>query len=144
MSTKFFEVQKKIYLADTDVTGIAYYAKHLEWLEMARVELIAKIYKPLSRMTIEDGISFIPLNVNITYKAPAAFEDLLTIKVCIKEVEKIKLILGYEITKMIDGKEAIVAEAEITMLCVNLTKGNKPAKIPDYLVEVFQSWEAKL
>jgi acyl-CoA thioesterase FadM len=34
MTSKFFEVQKKIYLADTDVTGIAYYAKHLEWQEV--------------------------------------------------------------------------------------------------------------
>lgn len=144
MTPKFFEVQKKIYLADTDVTGIAYYAKHLEWMEMARVEWITKIYKPLTRMISEDGISFMPINVNITYRTPAVFEDLLTIKVRIKEIEKIKLLLGYEITKMVDGKDVIVAEADITMLCVNIAKGNRPAKIPPYLIEVFEGWEAKI
>jgi acyl-CoA thioester hydrolase len=144
MTDKFFAVQKKVYLADTDVTGIAYYAKHLEWLEMARVELIAKIYKPLTRMIAEDGMSFIPLNVNITYKAPAVFEDLLIIKVRIKEVEKIKLWLDYEITKLVNNQEVIVAEADVSMLCVNTAKGSKPAKIPPHLVEVLEGWEAKI
>ncbi|HBE79739.1 MAG TPA: hypothetical protein DDW65_18470 [Firmicutes bacterium] len=144
MALKFFEIQKKIYLADTDVTGIAYYARHLEWLEMARVELIAKIYKPLTRMISEDGISFIPINVNLTYKAPAVFEDLVTIKVRIKEVAKIRLLLGYEVTKKVNDQEVVVAEADISMLCVNIAKGSKPAKIPPYLIEILEGWESKI
>jgi acyl-CoA thioester hydrolase len=144
MTPKFFEVHKKIYLADTDVTGIAYYARHLEWLEMARVEFIAKIYKPLTRMIAEDEISFIPISVHIDYKAPAVFEDMITIKVRIKEIEKIKLLLGYEITKRIADKEVLVAEADITMLCINVAQGSRPAKIPEYLMEVFKKWETKI
>jgi acyl-CoA thioester hydrolase len=143
MESKYFTVQKKVYLADTDVTGIAYYAKHLEWMEMARVEWIGAIYKSLTRMIDEDGISFMPINVNITYKAPALFEDLLTVKVWIKEIDKIKLLLSYEITKKADEKEVLVAEADITMLCINTAKGNRPARIPDYLVKVFENWMTK-
>ncbi len=138
MEPQKFTISKKVYLADTDVTGIAYYAKHLEWLEMARVEWISAIYKPLTRMIEEDGVSFMPIHVNITYKAPALFEDSLTVKVWIKEIDKIKLLLGYEITKMAETKEVLVAEADITMLCVNIAKGNRPAKIPPFLVEVFE------
>jgi acyl-CoA thioester hydrolase len=144
MALKFFAIQKKIYLADTDVTGIAYYARHLEWLEMARVELIAKIYKPLTRMISEDGISFVPINVNLTYKAPAVFEDLITIKVRIKEVDKIRLLLNYEVTKKFNDQELLVAEADILMLCVNIARGSKPAKIPPYLFEVLEGWESKI
>jgi acyl-CoA thioester hydrolase len=140
---KAFEIQKKVYLADTDVTGIAYYAKHLEWLEMARVEWISAIYKPLTRMIAEDGISFVPINVNITYKAPAVFEDILTVKLWIKELDQIKLLLGYDVTKKVSWehaeKEVLVAKADISMLCVNITKGNKPAKIPDHLVDIFKN-----
>ena len=143
MEPKKFMIQKKVYLADTDVTGIAYYAKHLEWLEMARVEWISAIYKPLTRMIAEDGVSFMPINVNINYKAPALFEDLLTVKVWIKEIDKIRLLLGYEVTKIEAGKEVLVAQANITMLCVSTAKGNKPARIPQFLIDVFESWEIK-
>ena len=136
-----FEIQKKVYLADTDVTGIAYYAKHLEWLEMARVEWISSIYKPVTRMIAEDGISFMPINVNITYKAPALFEDQLTIKVWIKEIDKIKMVLGYEVIKMADQKEILVAWCDIIMLCVNIAKGNRPTKIPEYLMKIFENWK---
>ena len=144
MTAKFFEVQKKLYLADTDATGIAYYARHLEWLEMARVEFIAEIYKPLTRMIAEDGVSFMPISVKIDYKAPAVFEDLLAIKVGIKAVEKIKLLLEYEISKQTGGKEVLVSQAEITMLCINTLKGNKPSKIPENLITVFQEWQERI
>jgi acyl-CoA thioester hydrolase len=143
MSGKIFQIQKKIYLADTDATGIAYYARHLEWMEMARVDFIAHIYKPLTRMIAEDKFSFMPINVNIDYKAPAVFEDILNIKLWIREIEKIRLILGYQVTKKVDDKEVLVSEAIITLLCINIEKGSRPSKIPDFLLQVFQDWEGK-
>jgi acyl-CoA thioester hydrolase len=143
MSGKIFEVQKKVYLADTDTTGIVYYGRHLEWMEMARVEFIAQIYKPLTRMIAEDKFSFMPINVNIDYKAPAVFEDVVSIKLWIREIEKIRLILGYQVTKMVEDKEVLVSEATITLLCISTEKGNRPSKIPDFLLQVFQDWEGK-
>ena len=143
MKTKYFSIQKKVYLADTDVTGIAYYAKHLEWLEIARVEWISAIYKPITRMVAEDGISFMPIHIDLTYKAPALFEDLLTVKVWIKEMDKIRLQLGYEVAKTVDEKEVVVAVSDLTMVCINTAKGNRPTKIPDYLAKIFEEWAPK-
>lgn len=140
MSNQIFQIQKKVYLADTDATGIVYYARHLEWMEMARVDFIAHIYKPLTRMIAEDKFSFMPISVHIDYKAPAMFEDVLNIKLRIKEIEKIKMVLDYQVTKEAEGKEVLVSEADITLLCINIEKGNRPAKIPDFLLEVFTEW----
>lgn len=142
MEKKYFEISKKIYLYDTDATDIVYYAKHLEWMEMARIDMIGTVYKPLKRIIAEDGVTFMPINVNINYKASSTLEDIVKVRVSFKEIEKIKIILDYKVVKEVEGKEVLVSEAEITMLCVNTEKG-RPSKIPETLLNAIREWEVK-
>lgn len=139
MEGKYFEIQKKIYLYDTDATDIVYYAKHLEWMEMARIDMIGHVYKPLKRIISEDGVSFMPINVNINYKAASTLEDIVKVRVSFKSIEKIKLILDYKIVKDSENGEVLVSESEITMLCVNTEKG-RPCKIPETMLNAINTW----
>lgn len=144
MSAAYFELARKLYLADTDATGIAYHSRHLEWMEAARVELIARIYKPLARLMAEDGVSFVPIRVDIHYKAPALFADVVKVRVGIQSVDRLKMVLAYRIVKDVEGAEAVVAEAEVTLVCVDVAKGNRPARIPETLKNALTSWESRL
>lgn len=140
MTNKYFEIHKKIYLYDTDATDIVYYAKHLEWMEMARIDMIGAVYKPLKRIIAEDKVTFMPINVNINYKASSTLEDIVKVRVAFKSIEKIKLILDYKIVKEVEDKEILVSEAEITMLCVGTEKG-RPCKIPESLINSIRLWQ---
>jgi acyl-CoA thioester hydrolase len=144
MSAAYFELARKLYLADTDATGIAYHSRHLEWMEAARVEMIARIYKPLARLMAEDGVSFVPIRVDIHYKAPALFADVVKVRVGIQSVDRLKMVLAYRIVKDLEGAEAVVAEAEVTLVCVDVGKGNRPARIPETLKNALTSWESRL
>jgi len=144
MSAAYFELARKLYLADTDATGIAYHSRHLEWMEAARVELIARIYKPLARLMAEDGVSFVPIRVDIHYKAPALFADVVKVRVGIQSVDRLKMVLAYRIVKDGERAEAVVAEAEVTLVCVDVAKGNRPARIPETLKNALTSWESRL
>ncbi len=137
---KLFEKKKKIYLHETDATDIVYYSRHLEWYEETRIDFIGTIYKPLNRIITEDRISFLPINLNIEYKTPAMFEDEITIKMGIKEIDKIKMILDYTVVKEINGKEMIVSKANITMLCIDIEKGGRPSKIPENILNILKEW----
>jgi acyl-CoA thioester hydrolase len=140
----YFEFVKKLYLADTDATGIAYHSRHLEWMEAARVELIARIYKPLTRLVVEDGVSFVPVRVDIRYKAPALFADVVKVRAGIQSVDRLKMVLAYQLVKDSEGAEVTVAEAEVTLVCVDVRRGNRPARIPESLGAVLASWESRL
>jgi acyl-CoA thioester hydrolase len=142
VSGAYFEHPHKLYLADTDATGIAYYARHLEWMEAARVEMIAQVYKPLARLIAEDGVSFVPIRVDIRYKTPAAFGDVVKVRVGLQALERLKMVLGYRLVKEADGREAVVAEAEITLVCVDVTKGSRPARIPETLKNALAACQA--
>ena len=104
MTPTYFEFAKKLYLFDTDATQIAYYARHLEWMEAARIEMIARVYKPLTRMLAEDGVSFVPIHVSIHYKAPALFGDLVKVRVGIQSTDRLKMVLAYQLVKDANGQ----------------------------------------
>lgn len=144
MTSSYLEYEKKLYLFDTDATQIAYYGRHLEWMEAARIELIARLYKPLPRLVSEDGVSFVPIRVDIRYKAPALFGDVVKVRVGIASTDRLKMTLAYQIVKDGGGRELLVSEAEITLVCVDVTKGGRPSRIPPALAEVLDSWEARL
>jgi YbgC/YbaW family acyl-CoA thioester hydrolase len=143
MAGNIFEVSQKVYFSDTDSLGIVYYSRHLEWLEMARIEFLTKIYKPVTQMMAQDKICFLPISVHIHYKTPAVFEDVVKIKLFFKEIGKHKLSLVNVVLKENNGKEILVSETEMTMLCIGIDKGNRPTKIPDHLQELFQDWQIK-
>lgn len=143
MASNIFEISRKVYFSDTDSLGIVYYSRHLEWLEMARIEFLTKIYKPVTQMMAQDKICFLPISVHINYKTPAVFENELKIKLFFREIEKYKLTLINLVFKENNGKEVLVSETEMTMLCINIAKGNRPVKIPDTLMEIFQNWQIK-
>jgi acyl-CoA thioester hydrolase len=144
MTPAYFEFAKKLYLVDTDATGIAYHSRHLEWMEAARVELIAKVYKPLTRLIAEDGVSFVPIRVDVRYKTPALFADVVKVRVGIQDVDRLKMVLAYRLVKDLDGAEAVVAEAEVTLVCVDVRKGSRPTRIPQTLGDALTSWESRL
>jgi len=144
MTPTYFEFEKKLYLFDTDATAIAYYARHLEWMEAARIEFIAHIYKPLPRLLSEDGVSFVPVHLSIDYKAPALFGDVVKVRVGIASTDRLKMVLAYQMVKAVQGREVVVAVAEITLVCVDVTKGGRPTRIPAVLAEALATWEARL
>jgi YbgC/YbaW family acyl-CoA thioester hydrolase len=138
-----FEFQRKLYLVDTDATGIAYHSRHLEWMEAARVELIAQVYKPLTRLIAEDGVSFVPIHVGIDYKTPALFGDTVKVRVAIESFDRLKMNLVYRIVKDVDGQEALVAEADVMLVCVDVAKGSRPTRIPAPLAEALAAWQSR-
>lgn len=144
MTPTYFEFAKKLYLFDTDATQIAYYARHLEWMEAARIEMIAHVYKPLTRILAEDGVSFVPIHVSIHYKAPALFGDLVKVRVGIQSTDRLKMVLVYNLVKEVNGREVLVSEAEITLVCVDVTKGSRPTRIPPAVAEGLANWETRL
>ncbi|MGA7706298.1 MAG: thioesterase family protein, partial [Acidobacteriaceae bacterium] len=59
--------------------GVVYYSNFLVWFEIGRVELLRQLGFDYKTMEIEDDC-FIPVvEANCRYKAPARYDDELTI-----------------------------------------------------------------
>lgn len=89
-------MQKKIYYHHTDCGGVVYYAKYLEFLEEARIELLAQKGIAIEKLARE-GILFVVLRQEVDYKSPSFLADNLNIMTEIADVSRASIEFVYEI-----------------------------------------------
>lgn len=73
----------RVRYAEADPMNVVYYGNYAQYFEVARVESLRALgisYKTIEAM----GIMLPVVELNIKYLRPARYDDLLTIKSCIK------------------------------------------------------------
>lgn len=104
---------------DLDVYQHVNNARYLEYLEAARWDYIEKYFEPGVFEKNNWGITV--ARVNIRYRQPAHFGDILEVVTQGKERNRISCTLRQLITRQADGKK--VADAEVTFVLTDLTTG---------------------
>jgi len=69
---------------------------------------------------------------------------VVKVRVGLRSIERLKLVLAYRVVKQADDGEALVAEAAITLVCIDVSKGNRPTRIPEALREALGLAGARL
>lgn len=124
----------KIYLADTDATGFVYYARYLEWMEAARMDILNETGTTLTDL-IDEGISAVVRDVTCTYAAPIKLGEEVEILTSISKLAKTNVKIFYEFTNLTNGSKAGTGEVSIVFIDKNTLK---PVRIPENIVENFK------
>jgi YbgC/YbaW family acyl-CoA thioester hydrolase len=117
-------VTKQVYLHNTDAMGHVYYADVLNWFEEIRMDILSEI-KPLTEW-INEGIVFMPRNVNVKYLAPIKLLDQCEIRTNIV-LGKVKVTFEHHI--IVNDVKCVQATIDIIML-----NNGKLSKIPKELL----------
>ncbi|MBN1794051.1 MAG: YbgC/FadM family acyl-CoA thioesterase [Candidatus Omnitrophica bacterium] len=121
---KMSVIQKKIYYHDTDCGGVVYYSNYLKYMEEGRTEYFAGRNISL-RDCAAQGLWFVVKQVDITYKAPARYEDTLAISTAVTDVSRASITFSQEIRH----NDTVLVHATTTLVCVS--PQFKPRAIPD-------------
>jgi acyl-CoA thioester hydrolase len=106
-------IEKKIYYHDTDCGGAVYYANYLKFLEEGRTEFWAA--KGVSLKELADkGAVFPVVHVEVNYKSPARYQDIIRIHTTVEKVGNSSVHYGQKITR--DG--VTLVEAKTVWACV--------------------------
>ena len=120
-------MQIRVYYEDTDTGGVVYHANYLKFCERARSEMFfQKNLKP-----VFDGYHFVIRSIKADFFYPAKLGDLLTIKTKTLELKNASAVLLQEI--FLDTK--LIFKANLKVVCI---KNGKPAKIPEYFLQVLR------
>ena len=106
--------------------GYLHHSIFLQYFEMGRVELLRSLghsYADLER----DGVFFVVAKVEVKYKAPARYDDELTLTTKIVRQTHVKIEHAYELKR----GEILVAEAATTIACVG--RDGQIRQIPEHL-----------
>ncbi len=101
-----------------------YYARYLDMLEAARGEFFRQIGSSCLQLQQADTI-FPVIGVQLAYKAPARYDDLLTIELCLTQLSGIRLNFG---CRILNEQGTVLVEGETRHVCT--TPSEKPKRLP--------------
>src|SRR5256885_8335745 len=120
------EIQIRVRYAETDRMGLLHHANYLVYFEQARTELLR--HAGMTYRDLEDGGYLLVLTkVEVRYKSPARYDDVLTIRTTVERTTAVRIDHRYEV--WYEGR--LVAEATSTLACVN--REGRPQALPERL-----------
>ena len=124
-----FSTEVKVRFAETDAQGIAHHAVYLVWFEVARIEYLARFRGGYPELQAE-GVEALTLDANVTYRAPARFDDRLVIHARCSEVRGARFRFEYRVER--DGEW--IAGGSTGHACAD-AKTLRPTRVPEWLVQ---------
>jgi acyl-CoA thioester hydrolase len=93
-----FFIEKKVFYHDTDSGGVVYYANYLKFMEEARTEFCTSRGVNVAAW-FKKGIAFVVVHVEIDYKAPAQYGDVLQVSAAVDKLGDSSIHFVQEIRK---------------------------------------------
>jgi len=108
------EISIRVRYAETDRMGLLHHANYLVYFEQGRTELLRA--QGLAYRDLEDqGYLLVLTKVQVRYRSPARYDDLLTLRTILVRTTHVKIEHRYELLR---GSE-LLAEGETTLACIN-------------------------
>lgn len=123
----------RISYGDTDKMGYCYYGNYARFYEIARTELLRSLglsYRELE----EKGVMLPVISMNIQFKKPAFYDELITVAVSIDQLPSARIVFTYEV---FNEKKEILNEGETTLVFMDAEK-KKPMHVPDFVSDLFK------
>ncbi len=129
------ETTIRVRYAETDQMGVVYYANFFIWFEVGRVEFLRQLGFDYRRMEREDGCFIAVADAHCRYKAPARYDDVLTIRTRLKSARGPLIHFAYEVVRPADG--ALLAEGETSHIVADAQM--KMRTLPEKYRRVFST-----
>jgi acyl-CoA thioester hydrolase len=116
----------RVRYPEVDQMGYLHHSRYVQYLEMGRIELLRALgfsYAELERR----GIFFVVVKVDIRYKAPARYDEELTLTTRVEKRTHVRFDHAYELRR----GETMLAVATTTIACVD--RAGHVIQIPEEL-----------
>tara|TARA_Y100000589_G_scaffold151932_1_gene144806 strand:+ start:951 stop:1358 length:408 start_codon:yes stop_codon:yes gene_type:complete len=116
----------RVRYAECDPMGVVHHTAYPVWFEMGRTELLRETGVTYREFE-ETGVFLAVINLTVTYKQPARYDDLLRLTTSWLDAGRVKIRHCYELHR---GDDLLVT-GETTLAC--LDESGRPQALPDLL-----------
>jgi len=130
-----FETEIRVRYAETDQMGFVYYGNYAMYYEVARVEALRALgiqYKVLE----ENGVMMPVLENWSKYIRPARYDDLLTVRLLLKEIPEMRITFEYEV---FNEEKKLINLGATTLVFLEKDTG-KPVQVPAVILDVLKPY----
>ncbi len=118
--------QERVRFRDVDLQQIVYYGKYLDYFDNALYEYLRSLGFETSEIDGTHGFDTSVVRMEIDYRAPARFDDMLRIGVCVTRMGNSSL----DVSHQVRNELGIVCEAKLVLVNFDARSG-KARPIPD-------------
>jgi acyl-CoA thioester hydrolase len=128
---------QRVRFGETDLMGIVHHGSYVGYLEAGRVEYLRRRGFPYQQM-IDRGYHMPVVEMNLRYKKPARFDDLLLIETRLGAITRVTVRFDYRVyLASPDGADAntsLLSTAHTLLACVD--PQNRPRQLPQDVVSL--------
>ena len=133
MKELHFDYTLRTRYAETDQMGVVYYGNYPQYLEIGRVEWLRAIGLTYKEMEAE-GIMMPVVSLQIQYKKPALYDELITIRTKLQDLPSTKIEFDYEI---LNEKGELLSTANTILVFVD-AKTFRPVRCPEKVLDLIR------
>jgi|SRR4051794_38978706 acyl-CoA thioester hydrolase len=129
------ETLVRVNYSETDQMGVAYHARYLVWLDVARTEHLRRCgasYRELEGA----GLRLVVSALAVRYRQPARFDDLVRVRCWVRAIASRRVEFGYAVEHAEEGR--LLATATVSLLALDRSLGlaRLPAEVRQVLTAV--------
>jgi len=124
----------RVLYGDTDAAGVVYYANYLRYFERGRTEYMRDLVRMTYREIEDLGLVLPVIECYSRYKAPAAYDDLLTTETSLAEVKNISCRFNYRIYRDAPAGTARTLLAKGYTVHASVNRDGKLTRLPQELL----------
>lgn len=122
-------IKLRVRYGETDQMGVVYYGNYAQYLEQGRTEWLREL--GFSYKWMEEHNIVLPVtNLNIDFKHPARYDDIISVTTTLKNLPTYKIEFDYQIH---NEEGELLVTASTTLVFINAST-NKLSRAPDYLL----------
>lgn len=129
----------RVRYAETDQMGVAYHSNFFIWCEVGRVELLRQLGFEYSQMEIEHAVHLPVVEANCRYKAPARYDDVITIETRVAALRSTVIKFAYRMLTTRPDASGPVLLAEAETMHVSVDEEMRKCAIPDHYLTAIRA-----
>ncbi len=127
----------RVLYGDTDAAGVVYYGNYMRYYEQGRTEYMRDLVQTYREIESQ-GLVLPVIECYSRYKAPATYDDLLTIETSLAELNSITCRFNYRIYRdETNGSRTLLAKGFTLHASVN--RKGKLTRLPTDIIDKLQT-----
>ncbi len=119
-------IQFRVRYPEVDAMGFVHHSRYFQYFEMGRVELLRAMGHSYAQLE-EAGVLFAVVKAECRFKAPARYDEELSLTTRVARQTHVRIDHGYELRR----GETLLAEASTTIACID--RAGELRAIPEFL-----------
>ena len=130
-----YETKIRVRYKETDTMGVVHHSNYVNYYEVVRTEMMRELgttYK-----TLEASGVMLPIHeVKMNFLSPAYYDDLLTVRLTMKQMPGVRMIFDHEI---FNEQGILLNTGQVVLVFMDAAK-RKACRAPQKIMDVFAKY----